>query len=677
MKKWRVPKVSPELIADTARKSGGKLTYHTASVLAARGYTDASAINEEFSVSEDSLSDPFLITDMQAAADTINNAINEMQKICVYGDYDCDGIMSTVMLYSYLLEAGADVMYYIPERSDGFGMNADAVKRLAEQGVELIITVDNGIAALSEAELIYELGMRLIVTDHHRPNEELPRAEAIVDPHRSDCFAPFKNLCGAGVVLKLIAALDGGDYTMALEQFGDLCALATVADIVSLKGENRFIVSYGMNRIEQSDRPAMIALKKVSGLENKTVTTTSLGFGLGPRINASGRFGSPLTAVKLFLSEDEHETAKLAAELDRLNTSRKEAESCIMKQIYEQIDNDPSIIRKRVIFLCGKDWHHGVIGIIASRVVERFGKPCFIASESDGEIRGSARSFGEFSVFEALSACSEVLDKFGGHPGAGGFTISSGMADEFDRLLQKFALDNHPVMPSLTIDIDAVVSPAHLTVEDVRGLSVLEPFGQDNSEPLFLVVNAVVADIYPLKNGEHTKLRLNIGGKFFSALMFGMHTDCLSLAKGETCDLVVSLNINTYNGAESVSLIVRDHRSRTIDAKKIFAAYHAFESFMRGETLPKNYYPSMLPNRDEAIVIYKRITDKGISGDVLSYLIKAPAVNHCKLLIALEAMRESGIVGWNSEGDTYKLIKVDKKVDLMDAPVLRKLRSFI
>ena len=236
------------------------------------------------SLNVDELSDPFLIKDMQEAADTINSAIENGERICIYGDYDCDGIIATIILYSYLLETGADVTYYIPERSEGYGLNLKATERIAADGVSLIVTVDNGISAISEAEHIYSLGMKLVVTDHHRQGEQLPRAEAVVDPHRQDCLSPFKEMCGAGIALKLVAALDGGDCTMALEQFGDLAAIATIADIVSLNGENRFLVSYGLELISNSDRPAIMALKEVCGLKNKSVDTRSVGFGLAPRI---------------------------------------------------------------------------------------------------------------------------------------------------------------------------------------------------------------------------------------------------------------------------------------------------------------------------------------------------------------------------------------------------------
>ena len=456
MKKWSVG--IPDRNTVLKLMTGCSVTSLTASAIASKGYESPDSVIKSLNVGE--LSDPFLIKDMKEAADTINAAIDCGERICIYGDYDCDGVMATVILYSYLLETGADVTYYIPERAEGYGLNNGAIDRIAADGVKLIVTVDNGIAAISEAEHIYGLGLRLVVTDHHQQGEKLPRAEAVVDPHRHDCFSPFKYMCGAGIALKLIAALDGGDCTMALEQFGDLAAIATVADIVSLTGENRFLASYGIQLIENTDRPSLMALKEVCGLTDKPINSQSLGFGIAPRINAAGRFGSPKTAARLFLCEDYDDALVIAQELDGLNNMRKQAENDIIAEIYSMIDNDPSLVYGRVIFLCGKDWHHGVIGIVASRIMEQFGKPCFIASDSGGEIRGSARSFGEFSIFEALSYAQEVLEKFGGHPGAGGFTVKSGMSADFGRLLEEYALKDHKVMPQATLAADAPATPS-------------------------------------------------------------------------------------------------------------------------------------------------------------------------------------------------------------------------
>ena len=306
MKKWIVNNPDPKTASELVR--GSDLHPLCAEVLAARGISTVSEAAEMLGT--ENLSDPFLLKDMREAAEAINEAIEEFTPICIYGDYDCDGITSTVMLFSYLECMGANVSYYIPERCEGYGLSSAAVRTLAAQGTELIITVDNGVSAFDEAELIYELGMKLIITDHHQTGETLPRAEAVVNPHRSDCHSPFKQLCGAGVVLKLIAAMEGGDYDAALNEYGELAAIGTIADVVTLTGENRYIVKYGLYLLENSERPGINALINQSRLKSP-LNSTSVAFGLAPRINASGRFGSPSYAARLLLTDDTDEAKKL------------------------------------------------------------------------------------------------------------------------------------------------------------------------------------------------------------------------------------------------------------------------------------------------------------------------------------------------------------------------------
>lgn len=673
MKKWSISVPPRELVSKLMLGCG--VSSLTAATLISKGYSSPEEVIT--SMNMDSLSDPFLIKDMKEAADTINSAIDEGQRICVFGDYDCDGIMATAILYSYLAEVGADVTSYIPERSEGYGLNKNAIDKLNDDGVKLIITVDNGISAISEAEYIYETGMKLIVTDHHQQGDTLPRAEAVVDPHRNDCTSPFKYACGAVIALKLVAALDGGDYTMALEQFGDLAAIATVADIVNITGENRFLVSYGMELIDNSDRPAIIALKNVSGLSDKHCDAHSIGFGLAPRINASGRFGSPQKALELFLCEEDEQAAEIAAELDRMNSERKEAENKIIEEINSMIENDPSIVRGRVIFISGKNWHHGVIGIVASRIMEQFGKPAFIASEEIDEIRGSARSFGEFSIFNALSSASDFLVKFGGHPGAGGFTIKKGKINEFHQLLEKYAEENFPVMPLSEIHADAPITPQELTLQNVEGLSVLEPFGHGNEKPLFYMENVNIQSITPLSGGIHSKLKVKFGNTTTDALAFRKSPSELTVREGDTCDMIVMLGINEYKGNTSVSIIIADLRIHGFDQERYFNALNSFEAFTRGESLPSNHYPWMLPSREVFTKIYKAIPDGGISMDILYLRLTEPKINYCCFRIATEAFRQLGLVRISPTGSIISRVKVTQKAQLDQAPVLIQLREIL
>ncbi len=671
MKKWTVGVPDRKIVSKLMLSCG--VSSLAAAVLAQKGYSSPESVAEQLNV--EGLSDPFMLKDMQKAADTVNAAIDSGERICIYGDYDCDGIMSTVMLYSYLIEAGADVIYYIPERSEGYGLNKDSIDRISGMDVRLIITVDNGIAAVQEAEYIYSLGMKLVVTDHHQQGDTIPKAEAVVDPHRHDCFSTFKYMCGAGIVLKLIAALDGGDYTMALEQFGDLAAIATVADVVSLTGENRFLVSYGLELINNSDRPALMALKDVCGLSEKTIDSHSIGFGIAPRINAAGRFGSPKDAAELFLCEDYDDALPAAQKLDALNNERKSEENKIMTEIYGMIDSDPMLIHGRTVFICGKNWHHGVIGIVASRIMEQFGKPCFIASDENGEIRGSARAFGEFSVFSALSYAQEVLDKFGGHPGAGGFTVRSGMVSEFRRLIEEYAFRNHRIMPLPALSADAPISPVELDLKEAEGLDILQPFGTDNERPLFYIESANVTSVMPLSGGTHSKLIIRYGTATADVLVFRTSPDMLPVSAGDPCDMIVSVGINTFRGKTSLSLVAQDLRPHGFEQGKYFAAYSAFESFLRGEKLPDNYYPVMQPSRDDVVRIYKAIPPDGITLDLLYMKLHDPRLNYCRFCTSAEALRQLGLVSITAADMKITKLRVTEKADLNSAPVLISIRN--
>lgn len=671
MKKWTAYKTNRNTVQKFVSECG--VAPLTAMTLVSKGFNSPDDVMESLDIK--GLSDPFLIKDMKKTAEILNSAIDNNEKICIYGDYDCDGIMATVIMYTYLTEVGADVTYYIPERSEGYGLNVNAIDKISADGTKIILTVDNGISAVNEAEYIYSIGMRLLITDHHQQGETLPRAETIVDPHRYDCDSPFKYMCGAGLALKLVAAMEDGDYTLALEQFADLAAIATVADIVSLTGENRFLVSYGMRLIENTDRPSLIALKEICKIK-KSVDTDSIGFRIAPRINASGRFGSPKDATELFLCENYEDALIMAQKLDTLNNERKNAENIIINDIYRIIDENPDIIHERVIFICGENWHHGVIGIVASRIEERFGKPCFIASESDGEIRGSARAFGEFSVFDALSYALDALEKFGGHMGAGGFTIKQGMKEKFHDLLEKYALENYRSMPLMTVQANAVIPPEFINIQNIENLKLLEPYGCENEKPCFIIENAHINEIISLSGGKHSKLRIETGKYRFEALAFFVSPHSLMVKAGDNCDMVVTLGTNEFNGNININIFIEDVRPHYFEQNKYFSAQNAFESFMRGEDLPENYYRNMLPSRNDTVRIYQNISDSGIAFDKL-YMKFCPALNYCKFCVAVESLRQLGIVTVSFADSIVKKTVTDKKSDLDSAPVLTALREKI
>lgn len=676
MKKWTVNR--PDKALSDSLSVGGGLPKICADILVSRGIDTIDKARDFFGMTDESengisLSDPFLIKDMEIAAEHIMDAVDCGKRICIYGDYDCDGITSTAVLYRYIECMGGDVSFHINIRSQGYGMCEEAVRKLSDDGIELIITVDNGISAVKEAELCAKLGMELIITDHHQPPEELPNAIAIVNPHRSDDMSPFKELCGCGVVLKLIAAMDGGDYSSAVEQFSDIAAIATIADIVTLTGENREIVRHGLHYLENTENLGLQALIKLAGIKGK-IDSTTVAFMLAPRINASGRFGSAEDACRLLLCEDYEQAEELAQLIGSLNTERKSVEAEILSEIEEMIRNKPSILNNRVLVLYGKGWHHGVIGIIAARLVERFGKPVFIMSDDENEVRGSARSVTGFNAHSALSACSEVLLKYGGHSGAGGFSLSLDKIDAFDAGLQEYAAKNFAVMPCYALNADKIITPEELTVDTVNALHILEPFGEGNKQPVFAMVSVRLLDVMPLSGGNHTKLKLTYGNCGVYGLLFGTKTADFPYKSGDMLDMLVHTEINNYNGSSSVSLRIIDYRMSGLSQQKLFAAKNAYEKYMRGEGADEKLIPRIVPTRDELIMVYRAVPKTSfVSCDFVYSKLDPEMINYCKFRLSLDIFEELALFDVNRFTDTVKMSDTQNKVDLDSSQILSRL----
>lgn len=679
MKKWIIGKPDDNASAMLAKQSS--LSPLCSSVLVSRGIDNVQKACDFFNFKKDSssteLSDPFLIKDMKAAADAILEAVDNGEYICVYGDYDCDGITATTILYSYLECLGANVSYYINMRSDGYGLCENGIRKLAEDGVELIVTVDNGISAINEIKLANELGMKVVVTDHHQPGDELPEALAVVDPHRSDCPSTFKDLCGCSVALKLIAAMDDGDYSAALEQFSDFAALATIADVVPLTGENRYIVTNGLHYLRNTENPGLQALMSKSGSKDR-LSSVDVSFSLIPRINASGRFGSASDAVELFLTDDEERAEELAGRLDSLNSERKAAEERILASIEEKFRQTPEVLYNRVLVIYGEGWHHGVIGIVATRLVERFGKPVFLLSDDGEEARGSARSVEGFSIYEALSACSEHLTKFGGHVGAGGFSLPKENIEKFDAAMQEFAARRFPSPPVYTIHADKIILPNEITLEAVESLSALEPFGECSRQPLFLIRKAVLTEIIPLSGGLNTKIKINYGGTMLEGLLFGTKTDEFLYRKGDVIDLLATFYINVYNGRKSINMRIADLRSSTVSQIKYFNAKAAYEQFKRGEGIEPALAGRALPTREELIVIYKTIGRFGvISSDELFGRLDENVISYCKLRIAVDIFAELGFIDYDIWSDRISFIKDPPKAAIESSKIYQSVAAII
>lgn len=674
MKRWLIRKPDSDKVSVLLKQSD--LSPLCAEILVSRGYDTPESAGTL--LRETLLTDPFLLQDMDKAVAMIQEAIENSELICVYGDYDCDGIVSTVMLVSYLEAMDAQVKWYIPEREEGYGMNCASIQKLADEGVRLFITVDNGVSAVEEAALIRKLGLKLIITDHHQPSELLPEADAVIDPHRRDSLCPFRPLCGAGVVLKLLAALDDGDYSMVMEQFADLAAVATIADIVPLVNENRTLVQDGLHLLRNTENPGLHALMEVSGIRReKEIDAMDVAFLLAPRINAAGRFGSPSLAVELLLTEDPDQALELAEELNHLNQQRKQADQQIFQDIERQIHANPKILCNQVLIFSAQGWHHGVIGIAAAKIVEKYNKPCILITEEGEESRGSARGVPDFSVFGCLESCADLLIRFGGHLGAGGFTIRTSDIPAFRKKIAEYASERYPTSPRLTLEADKILKPNDLTLSSVESLKILEPFGEQNKKPVFAILGAKIETIQPLSNGKHTKLQLNFEGTKTSALLFGVSPDELPLLQGELANLLVTLECNEFQGRRSVTCRVIDCRKHGLPQQKYFSAKDVYEKYMRGDGISKQLKQRIVPVREDLIKVYTAIPVKGsILEDALFSLLcfDTDTMNYCKLKFCLDIFIQLGLIVFDATNGKISRLPVVRKVDLETAALLQELR---
>ncbi|MBP0966274.1 MAG: single-stranded-DNA-specific exonuclease RecJ [Oscillospiraceae bacterium] len=671
LKRWEIGE--PDAKKAAMLRQQGVITQLCAEVLVSRGIESLEAAGSLLDVS--GLSDPFLLADMERAAERILAAVDSGERICVYGDYDCDGVTATVMLTDWLLCAGADVTWYIPTRREGYGMRCESLKQLHEDGVSLIVTVDNGISAVEEAKYIRSLGMDLVITDHHRPGDTLPEAVAVVDPFRADCASPYKTICGAVVVLKLIAALDGGDWEPALEQFGDLAALATIADVMPLDGENRFIVQRGLQYLANTERMGLISLMAVCGIEEGTVISAqNAAFQLIPRINAAGRFASASIAARLFLTDDPDEAQLLAAQIHSLNNDRKKTEQEITDEILNVIRQHPEALSERVLVFAGENWHHGVIGIVAARLMERFGKPCFLMSQEEDGYRGSARSFGDFSVFECLKACEAHLVRYGGHPGAGGFTVLPENKDAFIQGIRQYAAAHNPVMPVMTVHAERALEPQALTPENVAGLQIMEPFGAGNPNPLFVLPGMTVTEVVPLSAGTHTKLRLRKGTAQCEVLLFRMKPEETGIHTGETLDFLIAADVKEYQGRPSLTLRVEDWRSSAKDQEQAIAAQSAYDAYRRGEPLPAPaYYQRMCPHRQDLVAVYQLVQRMPVTVTQICRLMQSKGMNRCRARMIADIFSELSLLRYDPVTETLSRLPVTQKRELNESEAYRKI----
>lgn len=677
LRKWEVRPLDKERAAAFAQTYG--VPFFLAMLMNIRGLDDAAHLREFLGEGEP-LSDPFLLKDMDKAAARITRAVDNMEKIAVYGDYDADGVTSTAMLYSYLETRGADVIFYIPQREgEGYGMNMGAVEYLKEQGVSLIVTVDNGISSVQEVARANELGIDVVVTDHHRPQEILPDAVAVVDAYRPDDTSPYKHFSGVGIAFKLLMALEdgAGDVEDLLEAYSDLAAIGTIGDIVPLTGENRTLIRAGLERLSQSDRPGVQALLENAGIAGKALTSTNVAFTLVPRINATGRMGAPERAVRLLISGYEEEAEVLSEEICADNEERRRVEAEIAEAAFADIEAK-GYMKDRVVVVDGENWHHGVIGIVASRVTERCGKPCMIISRGETEAKGSGRSIEGFSLFEAICACGDLLIKFGGHPMAAGITLKPENIEAFRKRINQYAAEHFPQMPTQTVTLDCKLNPAALSVSMAQSLTQLEPFGNGNPQPVFGLFNMELSNITPVGGGGHLRLTLEKNGAVITAMRFNTKPEELPYHIGDKIDLAVQLEAREFRGQPSLTVIVRDMKFAAFNTKKNIASLASFEKWQRGEVLSAEDKNRLYPDRACLAAIYRALrTVNGKESDQVRFVSQFGKDMTLGLFkTALLVFEERGLVHSEIADDTFTatLIETSGKTDITRSPVLLALQ---
>ena len=624
--------------------------------------------------------------DMDRAVARVRRAVENGETITVYGDYDVDGITSTCLLTQFLQSLGADVRPYIPGRlEEGYGLNREAVAAQARQGVGLIITVDCGITALDEADYARELGVDLVITDHHACKDRLPQAAAVVDPHRPDCPYPFKGLAGVGVALKLAMAVAGPEKAGAVfRQYRDLAAVGTVADVMPMTGENRTIVRQGLDDLHPPRRLGFAKLIECAGLSERPMTSVTVGYALAPRINASGRLGRAEVALELLLTQDPDRAEALAQTLCDLNRERQTIEGDIFQQCVQRLTEQP---QSGAIVLADQQWHQGVVGIVASRLAEKYSCPAFMICLQDGKGKGSCRSFAGFNLFAALERCAPLLEGFGGHALAAGFTIREENIPAFAAAMNDYvcACTGGEEMVS-ALDIDGELDDVGLlTLEGVEGLELLEPYGAGNPKPVFSLSGCLVSAVNEVGGGRHLKLKLTASGRSFDAIFFSATAEEAGVGPGDRVDVAFTPQINEYRGWRSVQLQLCDLRPALTRAQAERALY---EKFRRGEPLTRQEAEALLPSREEFVTLWRYL--KGHAGQApleatahrLARSIARSAGRRetvMRTLVCLEVFDERGLIRLEHTTDHLHIAlrSVDGKVNLDDSCIMRKLRHIL
>lgn len=681
IKRWLIAEPDRETVQALSEACG--FTTLAAATLCARGMT-IPAEAEKF-LHPPALYDPHLLTDMDVAVETITEAIQSNKRIIVFGDYDVDGITATCVLTDYLRSVGANCGYYIPDRlNEGYGLNCMAIDRLREEGAELLITVDSGVTAHEEAAHAAEIGLQMVITDHHECRDVQPPAKAVVNPKRPGSSYPFRELAGVGVAFKLVAAMMGNQKE-ALSRYADLVALGTIADVMPLVGENRVIVSEGLRRLGATQNVGLEMLLREAGMFGKKLTAGSVSYVLAPRINAAGRMGSADQAAELFLTADRKRAQVLAALLCELNKTRQAAENQILNQTLAVLRREYNPIEDKIIVLAGEGWHHGVIGIVSSRLCDRYACPVMLISLEGDMGKGSGRSIKGFNLFEALSDAGELLEKYGGHELAAGLTIHRDQVETFKQRITAYAERNlQPQCLQPTLKIDCEIDPQWIELENVKGLSVMEPFGMKNPQPVFMMADMLVEEIMPISSDRHVRLSLRKQDVLYTAMLFGTGTGGCNFAQGNYIDVAFHLEINEFRGRSTVQLNVCDVHLSQCEAVRDQRFLNLYNSYMGDQPLTADQAQLLLPDRKDLVAVWRHIFSRAEDGRLsvpsngLSRRISWESkrqINIGKLFVCLDVFSESSLLSYHfKEGLLNIILKHHEgKADISKSVVLATL----
>ncbi len=649
----------------------------TAMVLAARGCADAGQAHR-YLACDHPLPSPFEMTDMDLAVGRVRLALSRGEKIAVFGDYDVDGITATCLLTHYLRSQGADCVSYIPGRlEEGYGLNPIAIRQLHGEGVQLIITVDCGITAVEEALLCKQLGIDLVITDHHECKDTLPDAVAVINPHRPDCGYPHRNLSGVGVAFKLAAALNGNQEA-TLAEYADMVCLGTVADVMPLVGENRVFVARGLEALKSTHRPGLAALMAECGCTADNINASSIGFMLAPRINAAGRIGQIDYAVNLFLTQDEEEGKRMAQGLCELNRQRQAVESEIFQQAIQQL---PLGKLPEAVVLADDRWHQGVVGIVASRIAEEYCCPAFLICLDGEHGKASSRSFGGFNLFAALTTLSPLLESYGGHELAAGFTIRRDQIDAFRQAVCALAGEYYAeVGPRTVLDADCVVTPDLLSTRGIDALCALEPCGNGCPKPVLVIENLTIDRISLVGNGRHTRLRLRQGYHTLNAIGFGMTPESASIEPGDVVDVAFIPQVNEFRGERTVQLNIQDIRPSC--AYDCSPKHDCYRKLLAGTLAPADA-AQLLPDRATLAAVWRYLAACGgehiqETPDCLCRKIVRKAqipLSLEKMLVCLDIFKDVQLLQLQRKSKNLLIHLTDhgKKADLQNSKTMQKL----